>query len=147
MTRIVLAIIAAAGLALTGGACGPLQPPAVVMISGRDDHGDLQRRAIGLQATPRDASITATALDGDIALVLRREGPWANVRLVKSGEEGWVEDHYLRGEAVHHGAAPRRVRFLAAEREDGGVRVRVRYSDDASEAWVNAASLKEVGAR
>jgi hypothetical protein len=147
VTRALLAIVAAAGLALTGGACGLFANPAVVMVSGRDDHGDLQRRAIGLQVSPREATIAATALDGDIALVLRREGPWAHLRVVRSGEEGWVEDHYLRGEAVHHGATPRRVRLIGAEREDGGVRVRVRYADDASEAWVSASALKEVGAR
>lgn len=147
MTRVLIACLAAAGLALTGGACGLFASPAVVMVSGRDDHGDLARRAIGLQASPREATITATALDGEIALVLRREGPWAHLRLVRSGEEGWIEDHYLRGEAVHHGSTLRRVRFLAAERDGAGVRVRVRYADDASEAWVSASALKEVGAR
>lgn len=148
MTRFVLAIIAAAGLALTGGACGLFAPPAVVMVSGRDDHGELERRAIGLQATPRDVSIAATALDGDIALVVQRDGPWARVRLVKSGEEGWVEDHYLRGEAVWAAPhTPLRVTFIAAEVRSDGVFVQVRPRDGSGERWVHASELKEVGAR
>lgn len=117
------------------------------MISGRDDHGDLQRPHIGLQRSPTDSTIAATAQDGDFVRVTRRDGPWTHVVLVRSEEEGWIQDHYLRGEAVHQGTTLQRVRFVAAERSDGGVRVRVRYSDDGSEEWVPAASLKEVGAR
>jgi hypothetical protein len=117
------------------------------MVSGRDDHGLLERPAIGLQASPTDPTVTATAHDGEFALVVKRDGPWAYLRLVKTGDEGWINEHDLRGEAVQGGAAPRRVRFVGAERSDGDVRVRVRYDDDGTEEWVPAASLKEVGAR
>lgn len=73
------------------------------------------------------------------------DGEW--VELVKSGEEGWIADHDLRGEAVRSEPRARRVAFLSAERGDGDVRVRVRYTDDGREEWVPASSLKEVGAR
>jgi hypothetical protein len=146
--RVLLAIIAAAALALMSGGCGLFATgPAVVMVSGRDDHGLLERPAIGLQASPSDLTVTGTAHDGEFALVVKRDGPWAYVRLVKTGDEGWINDHDLRGEAVRTGGAARRVRFAAAERTDGDVRVRVRYADDGSEEWVSATSLKEVGAR
>lgn len=148
MTRVLLAILLAAGVALTSGACGLLAPaPTVVMVSGRDDHGDLQRAVVGLQRSPTDPTIAATARDGEFAHILRTDGPNAYLRLLASGEEGWIDDHYLRGEAVRAGTPPRRVRFIAAERDAGGVRVRVRYGDDSTEEWVPATSLREVGAR
>lgn len=145
--RLVLAIALAAGLAASG-ACGPLAPaPPVALVSGRDDHGLLERPAIGLQRSPTDRDVVATAHDGDVALVLAREGLWTRIRLVASGEEGWIADHDLRGEAVRTDPRPRRVTFLAAERADGGVRVRVRYADDGTDEWVPGTSLTEVGAR
>jgi hypothetical protein len=145
----VLTIIAAAALALgTSGGCGLFaSAPAVAMVSGRDDHGLLERPAIGLQASPVDLTVTATAHDGEFAEVVRRDGLYAYVRLLKTGEEGWIADHDLRGEAVRNDPRPRRVTFVAAERRDAAVWVRVRYADDGTEEWVAAASLKEVGAR
>lgn len=140
-------VLVAAVLALTSWGCGLFAPPEVAMVSGRDDHGDLERPAIGLQRAPNDTSVVATARDGEFALVLERSGLYARVRLARSGDEGWIADHDLRGEAVRIGPPPRRVRFVAAERSDGEVRVRVRYVDDGSEEWVPATSLKEVGAR
>jgi len=147
VTRVLLASLVAAGVALTSGACGLFATPAVAMVSGRDDHGLLERPAIGLQRSPTDATVVATAHDGEFALVLERSGPFARVRLVLSGEEGWIADHDLRGEAVRVGPPPRRVTFVAAERSDGDVRVRVRYADDKTEEWVPASTLNEVGAR
>lgn len=143
----VLALAAVALGALSTGGCGLFTGDAVVMISGRDDHGDLQRPHVGLQASPTDTSIAATARDGEIAHVKERRGPWARIALVRTGEQGWIEDHYLRGDAVHHGTRPRRARFIAAERSGAEVRVRVRYGDDGTEAWVAASELKEIGAR
>ncbi len=147
MTRAFLAILVAVGVALTSGACGPSPGPEIAMVSGRDDHGDLQRAALGLQRSPTDPTVIATAHDGEFAEVRRRDGLHALVRLLASGEEGWIADHDLRGEAVRIGPRPRRVTFLGAERRDGAVVVRVRYADDRTEEWVHATSLKEVGAR
>ena len=148
VTRVLLAIIAAAGPALTSGACGPFfQSVPVAMVSGRDDHGLLERPAIGLQRSPTDRTVTATVHDGDFVLVLGREGLWAHVKVVPGPEDGWIADHDLRGEAVHVGPPPRRVTFVNADAAGGSVRVLVRYADDGSTAWVPAATLKEVGAR
>lgn len=146
--RALLAIMVAVALgALTGG-CGLFtSAPAIAMVSGRDDHGLLERPAIGLQLSPTDRTVTATAHDGEFTEVLRRDGLYAYVRLIKSGEEGWIADHDLRGEAVRTEPRPRRVRFLAAERRDGAAWVRVRYADDGTDEWVPATALREVGAR
>ena len=117
------------------------------MVSGRDDHGLLERPAIGLQRSPTDGTVTATVHDGDFVRVAKREGPFAYVVLVQGGAEGWIADHDLRGDAVRMEPRPRRVTLLAAEPADGAVRVRVRYADDGTEEWVPATSLREVGAR
>lgn len=147
MTRVLVIVAAALGALSTGG-CGLLaSAPTVAMVSGRDDHGLLERPAIGLQASPTDRTVTATAHDGEFAEVLKRDGLYAYVRLVNTGEEGWIADHDLRGDAVRTEPRPRRVTFLAAERRDGGAWVRVRYADDGTDEWVPASSLREVGAR
>lgn len=91
--------------------------------------------------------MTGTVHDGDFVRVAKRDGLWAYVILVQSGAEGWISDHDLRGEAVRMEPRPRRVTFVAAEPGEGAVRVRVRYTDDGTEEWVPATSLKEVGAR
>jgi hypothetical protein len=117
------------------------------MVSGRDDHGLLERPAIGLQRSPSDTTVTGTVHDGDFVMVLRRDGLWALVHRVPGPEEGWIADHDLRGEAVHAGPPPRRVTFVNADAAEGPVRVLVRYADDGSTAWVPATALKEVGAR
>ena len=143
----ILAILAAAALGLATGGCGLFASPSVAMVSGRDDHGLLERPAIGLRRSPTDRTVTATAHDGEFVHVLRRDGLWAYVRLIEGGEEGWIADHDLRGEAVRTDPRPRRVTFLAAERRDGAAWVRVRYADDGSEEWLPATALKEVGSR
>lgn len=149
MTRRVLAILAAVALGALGtGGCGLFaSAPQVAMLSGRDDHGLLERPAIGLQRSPADRTVTATAHDGEFVEVLRRDGLHAYVRLAKSGEEGWIADHDLRGEAVRTEPRPRRVTFVAVERREGKVHVHVRYADDGSDGWVPASALREVGAR
>ena len=149
VARILLATLAAAALALSSAGCGlfTTETAPVAMVSGRDDHGLLERPAIGLQRSPAEKTVTATVHDGDFVLVLRRDGLWALVHRVRGPEEGWIADHDLRGEAVHIGPPPRRVTFVNADADGGVVRVLVRYTDDGSTAWVPASSLKEVGAR
>ncbi|MGH2377747.1 MAG: hypothetical protein ACRDGT_04665 [Candidatus Limnocylindria bacterium] len=138
----------AAALGLSGG-CGSIAGTSTVaMVSGRDDHGQLQHRALGLQRSPTDSTITGTVEDGTFVRVTRRDGPWAHVVSAGSADEGWIQDHYLRGEAVRiDPAPPRRVTFLDLERRDAAVFVRVRFADDGTEDWIPAASLREVGAR
>lgn len=147
MTRVLIACVAA-GLALTGGACGLSTPDAVVMISGRDDHGDLERPHLGLQVSPADRAVAATARDGEFAHVKERRGPWTRVAIVRTREAGWIEDHYLRGDAIWVAPnAPLRVTFAAAEARPEGVFIRVRPPDGSAERWVPASELREVGAR
>lgn len=146
MIRALHTILVAAALATSGG-CGLFEPTAVAMVSGRDDHGDLERPFFGLQRSPEDATVTATVRDREFVFVVRRDGLWAFVRRVAGPGEGWIADHDLRGEAVHAGPPPRRVRFVSATGSGDDVSVLVRYADDGTTTWVPAASLHEVGAR
>lgn len=146
-----LPLLMAAAAVMSSG-CGLFDRPAVVMVSGRDDHGQLLRNAIGLQRSPTDATITGTVMDGTFVIVEKRDGPWAYVatpsRAVGVTEEGWIEDHYLRGEAVLlDPPPPRRVTFLDAEDRGNLVYVLVRIPGQEDSEWVPAASLREVGAR
>lgn len=144
MPRLVLAV---AALGLVAGGCGLFTTTTVSMVSGRDDHGDLQRLFIGLQRSPTDAAVTATVRDGEFVFVIRRDGLWALVQRVQAPDEGWIAEHDLRGEAVHAGPPARRVTFVRAEAPEGMVRVLVRFSDDGRTDWVPASELREVGAR
>lgn len=148
LVRSILALLVAAALGISGG-CGPFAgTSAVAMVSGRDDHGLLQRNALGLQRSPTDSEIVGTVLDGTFVRVTRRDGMWAYVAAAGSADEGWIADFYLRGEAVRlEPAPPRRVTFLDLERRGADVYVRVRFADDGSAEWVAARSLREVGAR
>lgn len=146
--RSILALWVAATLGISGG-CGPFgQSSSVAMVSGRDDHGQLERKALGLQRSPADTTISGTVEDGAFVRVTGREGLWAYVVTADRLQEGWIEDHYLRGEAVLiDPPPPRRVTFLDAEERGDVVYVLVRIAGEDSTEWVPAASLREVGAR
>lgn len=140
---LILALVLGAALVLQGcAAAGP-----VVLVSGRDDHGLVERAALGLQRSPSDPAPAGSVPDGHFARIVRTDGPWRLIRVIAPpGTEGWLEDHYLRGEALRTDVVPpRRVTFLDAELRDGAAWVRVR--DRAGEAWVPASALREVGAR
>jgi hypothetical protein len=138
------AAVAAVGLWVGGCATAP-PAQAAAMISGRDDHGLLARPAIGLQRSPTDATIVGSAQDGTFVIVLREDHSWLLVRtLVAPIEEGWVNDHDLRGVAVLDGGV--QVRFRSARQSGGAVEVLVVPVEGGEEHWVDAGRLREVGA-
>jgi hypothetical protein len=141
--RLVVTILAA-GLATGGCGAAPARQTAV-MVSGRDDHGLLARPAIGFQRSPTDATIVGSAQDGTFVTVLREDRSWLLVRtLVAPIEEGWVNDHDLRGVGVLDGHA--QVRFRGARQNGGGVEVLVIPVEGGEERWVDAGRIREVGA-
>lgn len=117
---------------------------AIVMVSGRDDHGLLQLTDVPLHPQPDAATINAHIADGGFAEVLDVRGTWLRIRSVADpAAVGWIDDFYLRDRAVLHNA--QQVRFLAA-RMDGSVEVEVQAVEGGGAAhWVEEGHLTEVG--
>jgi hypothetical protein len=138
-------LVAAAGL-LAGGCAASTPSQSIVMVSGRDDHGLLERPAIALQRSPTDQTVVGSAQDGTFVRVVREEGSWLLIRtFVSPIGEGWVNDHDLRAVAVLDGRT--RVRFRDARlRDDGVVEVLIVPVDGGAEVWVSGRRLREVGA-
>ncbi len=144
---LIRALVLGAALALVGWSCAAAEP--IVMASGRDDHGLVERPSLGLQRSPGDPQLSGSIQDGRFARILRSDGPWRLVRAIQPPDgEGWIDDHYLRGEAMRTDLTPpRQVTFLAAELREGKAWVRVREKGSGVEDWVAASSLREIGAR
>jgi len=127
------------------GCGGP--PGPVVMVSGRDDHGLLERPAVAFQRSPDDPAVVGSAQDGAFVRVLEERGPWFRVRTIEPRpEEGWVNDHDLRGAATRRDRGEQ-VTFVDAAVRDGVVMVLVRPRSGEGTEWLPAAELREIGAR
>ena len=154
-TRRLLALVLAAALGLTAQGCAAGAPGPVVLVSGRDDHGLVQRAAVGLQRSPDDPTFRGSVPDGTFVRVVGQRGQWLEVRsFTTPPEQGWVNDFYLRTIAVRsdrRGGAdqPVQVAFLDAAIRDGRLMIQVRPASalNALAEWVDTASLREVGAR
>jgi hypothetical protein len=144
---LIRALALGVALALGGQSCA--EADRVVMASGRDDHGLVERPALGLQRSPTDPQLSGSVQDGRFVRILRTDGPWRYVRAIAPPDgEGWIQDHYLRGEAVRIDVSPpRQVTFLAAELRDGIAWVRVREKAGGAQEWARASMLREIGAR
>lgn len=142
---LIRALVLGAALVLQGCA----GPEPIVMASGRDDHGLLERPALGLQRSPSDPQLSGSVQDGRFVRIIRTEGPWRLVRAIQPPDgEGWIQDDYLRGEAVRTDVTPQRqVTFIGAELREGLAWVRVREKAGGTEAWIPATALREIGAR
>jgi hypothetical protein len=120
---------------------------AIVMASGRDDHGLLAKPAVALQRSPTDLTVTGSVPDGGFLRVVRTDGSWLYVRTItEPAEEGWVNDHDLRPNATLT-ARGIQVRFDDARFVGGRVEVLVRPVSGGDATWVAASELREVGAR
>jgi len=129
--------------------CAASTPGPVVLVSGRDDHGLVQRAAVGLQRSPDDAEFSGSVPDGTFVRVLGQRGQWLEVRSFGTPpEQGWVNDFFLRNVAVRTDR-PVQVAFLDAAVRDGTLQVQVRPVSDATAPgeWIAATRLREVGAR
>jgi hypothetical protein len=145
---VLVSLVAGAVLAASQGCAA--RPGPIVMASGRDDHGLLERPAVGLQRSPTDQAVVGSVPDGAFLRVLGQDRSWAHVRtIVDPTEEGWVNDHDLRGVAsLLPGGA--QVRLVDARQRGGRIEIGVSRIDGGSGApieWVDASVLREVGAR
>jgi hypothetical protein len=145
--KLTLTLCAALGILVAGGCAAS---GAIVMASGRDDHGLLAKPAVALQRSPTDLAVTGSVPDGGFLRVVQQDRAWFYVRTIaEPSEEGWVNDHDLRPVAVLT-TQQLQVRFRDARWRDGRVEILVSpvASAGAGDAiWVGASELKEVGAR
>ena len=149
LIRLLPALALAAALGLVAQGCAAGAPGPVVLVSGRDDHGLVQRAAVGLQRSPDDPAFKGSVPDGTFVRVLGQRGPWFEVRsFTTPPEQGWVNDFSLRNVAVRTDR-PVQVTFLDAAVRDGALMVQVRPVSDttAPGEWIAASSLREIGAR
>jgi SH3-like domain-containing protein len=140
-------------------ACGGEEPARSVLIaSGRDDHGLLVQKTVGLSAEP-DGPAVAEVRAGSLVEVVDTRGEWIRVRSLQGPATGWVNDFYLRGAAhlvarvlgcpvVERGGRTfepsAQVALLAYERRAGTLWVRVRALASGREGWVQPRSLTEL---
>ena len=149
LIRSLPALVLAAALGLVAQGCAASAPGPVVLVSGRDDHGLVQRAAVGLQRSPEDTVFSGSVPDGTFVRVLTQRAQWLEVRTMTSPpEQGWVNDFFLRSVAVRTDT-PVQVRFLDAAIRGGGLMILVRPAVDTTGPgeWVAPSKLREVGAR
>ena len=122
----------------------------IVLVSGRDDHGLLVQKTVGLSRFAGGEPTTRIP-DGTLVRVEATRGEWLQVRaLERTSARGWVNDYYLRGTAhLAGGARGRRVGSFpfAAQVEIVAVkagRVRVRSLDGTQETWVPRPTVTEL---
>ena len=138
-------VLVALVLAGCAGAAGQDGAGAIVLVSGRDDHGLLQLPSVPLYAEPEGDSVSGELPDGSFAEVLEVRGTWLEIRSVADPAiTGWVDDFFLRDRALLHNTQQVR---LVAVRDGDPVEIQVEPIDgDASAFWVTTDHLAEVGA-
>lgn len=155
----VAALLALLLLPACGG--GEQSGRAVLLVSGRDDHGELVQQTVSLSATP-DGPSAAEVAAGSLVAVVETRSEWVRVRALRGGASGWVHDYFLRGVVhlvapVHGCPVPSRdagayepnaqVELLGYERRGGALWVRARSVEGGREGWVPARAVSELPAR
>lgn len=135
-----------------------------LLVSGRDEHGLLAQRTVGLLGEP-DGARVASVQDGTLVHVVEVRGEWLRVRALEGASvEGWVNDYYLRGTvhvATPRGCAARAARapggtpdrsltpnvqaeLLAVATREGRAWVQVRTLVEPDVAWVERRAVHEL---
>ncbi len=121
---------------------------AIVLVSGRDDHGLLADPLVTLYDAPNSTTPLARVRDGSYARVLETRGTWQHIVTIAAPQSGWLDDYYLRGRAIRLDGGGQ-VTFAAARLTGDQVEIAVRPIEAPTTApfWVPAARLREVGAK
>lgn len=118
---------------------------AVVLVSGRDDHGLVTDPEVVLLGAPDGSKPVGRILDGHVARVIDVRGTWLRVKSLDDPTvDGWLDDFFLRDRAVIDGEE--QVRLLDARSTGGALQIYVRSVTDPSAPpiWVEADRLAEV---
>lgn len=146
-----IVILAAAVVLMVGSREQPLarSDGPIVLVSGRDDHGLLERRQAPLQRSPNDTTPVAFVADGSFVRVVAERGEWLQVMsLTEPQQIGWINDFHLRDRALRTDSGVQ-VTFVDARANGERVEVAVRPINDPTTpaVWVDERMLREVGAR
>lgn len=85
--RAKLGVVLLAGAVMTAGVAGTTGP---VLAAAGDVHAVKAERANLRSGPTDDASIRSTVTRGDELVEVRRDGEWIGVRVMRTGEEGWI---------------------------------------------------------
>lgn len=100
----------AAGTSASRRPVALVRPPApgpVVLVSGRDDHGELASAVVAVHSAAGSTTVTGDVRDGTLARVEAVQGTWLQVRTLEGPPvQGWVDDFYLRREIHLVGPPP-----------------------------------------
>jgi hypothetical protein len=78
-----------------------------VLVSGRDDHGELASDHVDVHPAAGTSTVSGEVRDGTLARVVAIEGTWLRVRTLEGPPvQGWVDDFHLRREIHLVGPAP-----------------------------------------
>ncbi|HSE07941.1 MAG TPA: hypothetical protein VLB29_04705 [Nocardioidaceae bacterium] len=96
----------------------------LVLVSGRDDHGERKLEAVSLYDTPAQDRVVGRVADGTLARVRHIDGQMLEV-VTAEGEPvtGWVDDFYLRGALHLVGQAPSCRARLGGSLQEAGLQV------------------------
>lgn len=151
-------------LAATGGCGGSVADPddgsrpdgRLVLVSGRDDHGELALAHVPLYETAAAEHVVGRVDDGTLAQVVSTDGQMLEVASVDGGgTAGWVDDFYLRGVLHLVGPAPTCRARLGGELQEAGLQVAVRsvragrvlvesVADPTTRGWVGREQVQEL---
>lgn len=137
-------VLGAMVLAGCGATAGDEGAGAIVLVSGRDDHGLLQLAEVPLYTEPEGTELAGQVPDGSFAEVIEVRGTWLEVAsLTQPAVRGWIDDFFLRDRALLHNT--QQVRLLAA-RDGDALEIEVEPVESGAPLWVSTDHLAEVGA-
>ncbi len=128
----------------------------IVLVSGRDDHGQLAEELVAVYAGPGSSDRVGEVADGTLAHVTEIDGTWLHVVSAEGRPvDGWVDDFHLRGTVHLVGPAPTCQVSLGGRTVEAGLqvvvsqvrggRVLVSSADGADRGWVERDSVQELG--
>ena len=136
----------------------PLAAQPLVLVSGRDDHGEATSANVALYTAAGSRRPLGQVRDGTLARVVAVEGTWLEVRTVEGPPlQGWVDDYYLRrvihlvgpaptcGVSLDGSPRPAGEQAVVLEVKEG--RARVALVRTPTIGWVSRAVVRELPPR
>lgn len=154
----VLVLVAGCGgtTAAGDGTTSPRPDGRMVLVSGRDDHGQLVDEVVPVYAAAASDDRVGGIADGTLAHVTEIAGTWLHVVSAEGRPaRGWVDDFHLRGTVHLVGPAPSCRASVSGRRVEAGLQavvsrirggsVLVSAVDGSSRGWVDRGAVQELG--